>query len=69
MPIVRLSDAICPIEPRSLELPSTTIPSVEIVEPGIESRGRTPGGAVARLGERRVRNGKVRGSIPLGSTI
>src|SRR4051812_7646044 len=26
-------------------------------------------GAVAQLGERRVRNAKVRGSIPLGSTI
>ena len=25
-------------------------------------------GAVAQLGERRVRNAKVRGSIPLGST-
>jgi hypothetical protein len=27
-----------------------------------------PLGAVAQLGERRVRNAKVRGSIPLGST-
>ena len=26
-------------------------------------------GAVAQLGERRVRNAKVRGSIPLGSTM
>jgi hypothetical protein len=26
-------------------------------------------GAVAQLGERRVRNAEVRGSIPLGSTI
>src|SRR5205823_3848659 len=29
----------------------------------------TRDGAVAQLGERRVRNAKVRGSIPLGSTI
>ncbi len=26
-------------------------------------------GAVAQLGERRVRNAEVRGSIPLGSTV
>ena len=30
---------------------------------------RNQHGAVAQLGERRVRNAKVRGSIPLGSTI
>ena len=30
---------------------------------------RSAHGAVAQLGERRVRNAKVRGSIPLGSTI
>src|SRR5271163_4900464 len=29
---------------------------------------KTRNGAVAQLGERRVRNAKVRGSIPLGST-
>ena len=27
------------------------------------------GGAVAQMGERRVRNAEVRGSIPLGSTM
>ena len=31
-------------------------------------RVRTADGAVAQMGERRVRNAKVRGSIPLGST-
>jgi hypothetical protein len=31
--------------------------------------GNKAHGAVAQLGERRVRNAKVRGSIPLGSTI
>ena len=31
-------------------------------------RAVSPVGAVAQLGERRVRNAKVRGSIPLGST-
>ena len=30
---------------------------------------RSQGGAVAQLGERLVRNEKVSGSIPLGSTI
>ena len=30
---------------------------------------REPLGAVAQLGERRVRNAEVRGSIPLGSTL
>src|SRR5690606_28156539 len=39
----------------------------------INARPRAPAaadrdGAVAQLGERRVRNAKVRGSIPLGST-
>jgi hypothetical protein len=34
--------------------------------PGKEFKLRE--GAVAQLGERRVRNAKVRGSIPLGST-
>src|SRR5215472_4200471 len=32
-------------------------------------QGASSAGAVAQLGERRVRNAKVRGSIPLGSTI
>ena len=31
-------------------------------------QGASTAGAVAQLGERRVRNAKVRGSIPLGST-
>ena len=33
-----------------------------------DARGVVSLGAVAQLGERRVRNAKVRGSIPLGST-
>ena len=35
---------------------------------GAKIAGRSTG-AVAQLGERRVRNAKVRGSTPLGSTI
>ena len=35
---------------------------------GFSTRRRSCCGAVAQLGERRVRNAKVRGSIPLGST-
>src|SRR5688572_29656840 len=38
-----------------------TGPSFRLVSP-------LPPGAVAQLGERRVRNAEVRGSIPLGST-
>ena len=47
-----------------------------IVRPLASPRGTIQGprrrpwcGAVAQLGERRVRNAKVRGSTPLGSTI
>ena len=36
--------------------------------PAYHSEPRNQHGAVAQLGERRVRNAKVRGSIPLGST-
>src|SRR5579863_7608069 len=46
------------------------LPIVRPPEPGCARCA--PGGAigaVAQLGERRVRNAKVRGSIPLGSTI
>ena len=35
---------------------------------GVSAGRRIWCGAVAQLGERRVRNAKVRGSIPLGST-
>ena len=39
-----------------------------IVPPRSKHLLKTRHGAVAQLGERRVRNAKVRGSIPLGST-
>ena len=46
--------------------------AVRIVRRAQKRVGGTPivtrDGAVAQLGERRVRNAKVRGSIPLGST-
>ena len=41
---------------------------VTIVRRAREIALETRNGAVAQLGERRVRNAKVRGSIPLGST-
>ena len=42
--------------------------TVPIVPRGRAETLKTRNGAVAQLGERRVRNAKVRGSIPLGST-
>src|SRR5262249_21514836 len=44
-----------------------TIVRAPPIRPRIEGYSTTHG-AVAQLGERRVRNAKVRGSIPLGST-
>ena len=41
---------------------------ITIVPPRSKVLPKTRNGAVAQLGERRVRNAKVRGSIPLGST-
>ena len=37
--------------------------------PGVSRISQKPCGAVAQLGERRVRNAKVEGSIPFRSTI
>src|SRR5205085_7171553 len=42
--------------------------TIIIVAPRPAKGGDGRHGAVAQLGERRVRNAKVRGSIPLGST-
>jgi hypothetical protein len=42
--------------------------TIPIVRRTLGEALKTRNGAVAQLGERRVRNAKVRGSIPLGST-
>ena len=52
-----------PTEPRL-----TAYGTIPIVRRGRGEALKTRNGAVAQLGERRVRNAKVRGSIPLGST-
>ena len=50
------------------ELSLTGCGTIPIVRCARGEALKTRSGAVAQLGERRVRNAKVRGSIPLGST-
>ena len=60
---MELARRLAPLEPRL-----TGRGTIPIVRGGRGEALETRNGAVAQLGERRVRNAKVRGSIPLGST-